>query len=164
MEKRVTKPIKTKEKCLVVFGFILLSIVDWDGDERGHRVSFVVLWKTCTRKMQEEFWYARRECGDRMFNFPEENCSSRRGIPGANQNYSTYVTMIHRRYKRLQHKCSPFLQVLHKRTKCLVYKRIENPGSLTSGIFNSENKAGRRSLVRWPIQLIGSMTKISTLD
>ena len=43
----------------------------------------------------------------------------------ANQNYSTYVTMIHRRYKRLQHKCSPFLQVLHKRTKCLVYKRIE---------------------------------------
>ena len=82
---------------------------------------------------------------------------------GANQNYSTYVTMIHRRYKRLQHKCSPFLQVLHKRTKCLVYKRTETD-ALTIRGFSSENKAGRRSLVRWPIQLIGSMTKISTLD
>lgn len=79
------------------------------------------------------------------------------------QNYSTYVTMIHRRYKRLQHKCSPFLQVLHKRTKCLVYKRIETDTLPFRGL-NSENKAGRRSLVRWPIQLIGSMTKISTLD
>ena len=81
----------------------------------------------------------------------------------AYQNYSTYVTMIHRRYERLQHKCSPFLQVLHKRTKCLVYKRIETDALTVKG-FNSENKAGRRSLVRWPIQLIGSMTKISTLD
>lgn len=77
---------------------------------------------------------------------------------GANQNYSTYVTMIHRRYKRLQHKCSPFLQVLHKRTKCLVYKRIETDALYYRG-FNSENKAGHRFLVRWPIQLIGSMTK-----
>ena len=57
----ITKPIETEEKCLVVFGFILLSIIDWDGDESGHRVSFVVLWKTCTRKMLEKFWYARRE-------------------------------------------------------------------------------------------------------
>ena len=62
MEKCVTKPIETKKKCLVVFGFILLSIIDWDGDKCGHRVSFVVLWKTCTRKMLlEKFWYARRE-------------------------------------------------------------------------------------------------------
>ena len=53
MEKRVAKPIETEKKCLVVFGFILLSIIDWDGDESGHRVSFVVLWKTCTRKMLE---------------------------------------------------------------------------------------------------------------
>ena len=59
---------------------------------------------------------------------------------GANQNYSTYVTMIHRRYKRLQHKCSPFLQVLHKRTKCLVYKRIENPGSFGTGFSIQRTK------------------------
>ena len=78
----ITKPIETEEKCLVVFGFILLSIIDRDGDKSGHRVSFVVLWKTCTRKMLEKFWYARRECGDRMFNFPEENCSSSLAIPG----------------------------------------------------------------------------------
>mgnify|MGYP006319309405 FL=1 len=59
---------------------------------------------------------------------------------GANQNYSTYVTMIHRRYERLQHKCSPFLQVLHKRTKCLVYKRIENPGPFVKGFSIQRTK------------------------
>lgn len=57
----VPVPIETEEKCLVVFDFILLSVIDRDGDKCGHRVSFVVLWKTCTRKMLEKFWYARRE-------------------------------------------------------------------------------------------------------
>ena len=50
MEERVTKPVQAEEKCLVVLGFILLSVIDRDSDECGHRVSFVVLWKTCTRK------------------------------------------------------------------------------------------------------------------
>ena len=133
MEKRIPEPIETEEKCLVVFGFILLGIIDRDSNERGHRMSFVVLWKTCTRKMLEKFWYARREYATGCSIFQRKIVHLVALSRGANQNYSTYVTMIHRRYKRLQHKCSPFLQVLHKRTKCLVYKRIENPGSLTLG-------------------------------
>ena len=72
------------------------------------------------------------------FNFQRKLFPSFALSRGANQNYSTYVTMIHRRYERLQHKCSPFLQVLHKRTKCLVYKRIENPGSFVKGFSISE--------------------------
>ena len=142
----VTKPIETEEKCLVVFGFILLSIIDRDSNECGHRVSFVVLWKTCTRKMLEKFWYARREWIEGISNFRRKLNLPVILSRGANQNYSTYVTMIHRRYERLQHKCSPFLQVLHKRTKCLVYKRIENPGSFMQGFSIRENKTGRRSL------------------
>ena len=93
------------------------------------------------KEMQEKFWYARRDPSLKRKIIPKELSLRGRDLSrGADQNYSTYVTMIHRRYKRLQHKCSPFLQVLHKRTKCLVYKRIENPGSSLRGFLIHRTK------------------------